>query len=55
MSNAATNYDNNVVGPVLRQGDVAKAVADAAETDNPGKKSTSPIWWPTSAFKPMAK
>ncbi|OIQ98167.1 toluene-4-monooxygenase system protein D [mine drainage metagenome] len=38
MSNAATNYDNNVVGPILRQGDVAKAVADAAETDNPGKK-----------------
>lgn len=29
---------NNRVGPVLRQGEVAKAVAEAAELDNPGKQ-----------------
>lgn len=28
---------NNRVGPVLRQGALAKAVAEAAEIDNPGK------------------
>ena len=36
--NAATIYkENNVVGPVMRQGDLAKAVAEAAEVDNPDK------------------
>jgi len=30
-------YLNNKVGPVMRQGDLAKAVAEAAEADNPGK------------------
>ena len=29
---------NNRVGPVLRQGALAKAVMDAAEVDNPDKK-----------------
>jgi len=28
---------NNRVGPVLRQGELAKAVAEAAEIDNPGR------------------
>jgi toluene monooxygenase system protein D len=29
---------NNRVGPILRQGALAKAVAEAAEADNPGKQ-----------------
>ena len=33
----ATAHLNNRVGPILRQGALAKAVADAAEADNPGK------------------
>lgn len=37
MSSAASTYQNNTVGPILRQGELAKAVADAAELDNPGK------------------
>lgn len=36
--NAAVAYEeNNLVGPVMRHGDLAKAVAEAAEIDNPGK------------------
>ena len=31
---------NNRVGPILRQGALAKAVAEAAEIDNPGKVIT---------------
>lgn len=31
---------NNRVGPILRQGALAKAVAEAAEADNPGKSIT---------------
>lgn len=31
---------NNRVGPILRQGALAKAVAEAAEVDNPGKTIT---------------
>ncbi len=34
----ATAYMNNRVGPVLRAGDVAQAVVEAAEIDNPGKE-----------------
>ena len=30
--------NNNMVGPILRAGDVAIAVGDAAEIDNPGKE-----------------
>jgi len=30
--------NNNWVGPVVRAGDVARAVAEAAEEDNPGKE-----------------
>jgi toluene monooxygenase system protein D len=37
MSTASTAYQNNVVGPILRQGVLAKAVAEAAEVDNPDK------------------
>lgn len=29
---------NNMVGPVVRAGDVATAIGDAAEIDNPGKE-----------------
>lgn len=38
MSIAITAEHNNMVGPVLRQGEVANAVAEAAALDNPGKK-----------------
>lgn len=37
MNAAAIYKENNVVGPVMRQGDLAKAVAEAAEVDNPDK------------------
>ncbi len=37
MSNISEAYLNNKVGPVMRQGDLAKAVAEAAEVNNPGK------------------
>jgi toluene monooxygenase system protein D len=33
-----TAYQNNTVGPVMRQGELAKAVAEAAVIDNPGKQ-----------------
>ncbi|TDU25532.1 toluene 4-monooxygenase protein D [Panacagrimonas perspica] len=36
----ASAHLNNRVGPVLRQGELAKAVAEAAEIDNPGKVIT---------------
>lgn len=36
----ATAHLNNRVGPVLRQGALAKAVAEAAEADNPDKTIT---------------
>jgi toluene monooxygenase system protein D len=37
MSIAAVPVHNNMVGPILRQGEVANAVAEAAALDNPGK------------------
>ena len=37
MSAISEAYINNKVGPVMRQGELAKAVAEAAEFDNPGK------------------
>lgn len=40
MSNTSESHINNKVGPVMRQGDLAKAVAEAAEIDNPGKEIT---------------
>lgn len=39
--NAATTgqaYHNNLVGPVMRAGDLAQAVIEAARVDNPGKE-----------------
>lgn len=38
MSGIATAHLNNMVGPVMRNGELAKAVAEAADLDNPGKK-----------------
>lgn len=38
VSEISIAYLNNRVGPVMRQGELAKAVAEAAEIDNPGKK-----------------
>ncbi|PKO84124.1 MAG: monooxygenase [Betaproteobacteria bacterium HGW-Betaproteobacteria-11] len=38
VSEISTAYLNNKVGPVMRQGELAQAVAEAAEIDNPGKK-----------------
>ncbi len=37
MSNIATAYLNNRVGPIMRHGELAVAVAEAAGIDNPGK------------------
>ena len=37
MSGIATAYQNNRVGPVMRHGELAQAVAEAAQIDNPGK------------------
>lgn len=37
MSTATNTVHNNKVGPILRTGEVAKAVAEAAALDNPGK------------------
>lgn len=31
-------YHNNLVGPVMRAGDLAQAVVEAAKLDNPGKE-----------------
>jgi toluene monooxygenase system protein D len=38
MSNNTTIVHNNNVGPIVRAGDVALAVIEAAEIDNPNKK-----------------
>jgi toluene monooxygenase system protein D len=37
MTEISTAYMNNKVGPIMRHGELAIAVAEAAETDNPGK------------------
>lgn len=37
-SNAGQAYHNNMVGPVMRAGDLAMAVIEAARVDNPGKE-----------------
>lgn len=37
MSGISTAYQNNRVGPVMRHGELALAVAEAAQIDNPGK------------------
>ena len=36
--NAGHGYHNNMVGPVMRAGDLAMAVIEAARIDNPGKE-----------------
>jgi len=40
MSEISTAYLNNRVGPIMRHGELATAVAEAAELDNPGKAIT---------------
>jgi toluene monooxygenase system protein D len=35
---AAQGYHNNMVGPVMRAGDLAQAIIEAAREDNPGKE-----------------
>ncbi len=37
-SSAQQAYHNNMVGPVMRAGDLALAVIEAARVDNPGKE-----------------
>lgn len=37
---AGAAYHNNMVGPVMRAGDLAMAVIEAARIDNPGKEVT---------------
>jgi len=38
VSEISSAHLNNKVGPIMRQGELATAVAEAAEIDNPGKK-----------------
>lgn len=38
MTHIANAHLNNRVGPILRQGELAKAIAEAAEADNPDKE-----------------
>lgn len=40
MTATTTAEQNNKVGPILRQGELARAVAEAAVVDNPGKTIT---------------
>lgn len=35
MTHTASAQENNFVGPIMRQGELARAVAEAAEIDNP--------------------
>ncbi|HZX30965.1 MAG TPA: MmoB/DmpM family protein [Rhodocyclaceae bacterium] len=37
-ANSGQAYHNNMVGPVMRAGDLAMAVIEAAKIDNPGKE-----------------
>jgi toluene monooxygenase system protein D len=38
VTSSAQAYHNNLVGPVMRAGDLAMAVIEAAKIDNPGKE-----------------
>lgn len=38
MSGMDKAHLNNMVGPIMRQGSLARAVFEAAEVDNPGRK-----------------
>lgn len=40
MTEISTAYLNNRVGPVMRHGELAEAVAEAAQIDNPDKTIT---------------
>jgi len=37
-TSSAQAYHNNLVGPVMRAGDLAMAIIEAAKVDNPGKE-----------------
>lgn len=38
INNSMQAYHNNMVGPVMRAGDLAIAIIEAARIDNPGKE-----------------
>lgn len=38
VTSSGQAYHNNLVGPVMRAGDLAMAVIEAAKLDNPGKE-----------------
>ena len=38
VTSSAQAYHNNMVGPVMRAGDLAMAIIEAAKIDNPGKE-----------------
>jgi toluene monooxygenase system protein D len=38
VTSSGQSYHNNLVGPVMRAGDLAAAVIEAAKLDNPGKE-----------------
>ena len=38
VTSSGQAYHNNLVGPVMRAGDLAMAVIEAAKLDNPGKQ-----------------
>lgn len=38
VTSAGQAYHNNLVGPVMRAGDLAMAIIEAAKVDNPGKE-----------------
>jgi len=38
VNSSAQAYHNNMVGPVMRAGDLAMAIIEAAKIDNPGKE-----------------
>lgn len=40
MSDASKGYEHNNVGPVIHAGEMAEAIAEALEIDNPGKEVT---------------
>ena len=38
VTSSTQAYHNNMVGPVMRAGDLAMAIIEAAKVDNPGKE-----------------
>jgi len=55
VANSAQAYHNNMVGPVMRAGDLALAVIEAAKVDTPARKSSSKTSVPMSGFTPSRK